>query len=55
MYVVCREHLELAIEQFLDEYEEAPDVVDLEDTHFAAWDPPKQCERCDKPGQYLVV
>lgn len=55
MYVVCREHLELAIEIFLDEYEEAPDVVDLEDTHFASWDPPKQCERCTNPGQYLVV
>lgn len=30
MYRVCRDHVELAIEMFVDEYERAPDVMDLE-------------------------
>lgn len=37
MYVVCKEHLEIAIDMFVDEYEEAPDIVDLEETKFKDW------------------
>lgn len=55
MYVVCKEHLELAIDMFVDEYEEAPDVVDLEQVTFTAWEPPAHCDRCKAPGRYLVV
>lgn len=55
MYVVCKDHLELAIDMFLDEYEDAPDIVNLEETHFSDWDPPKRCEKCMEPGRYLVV
>ncbi|MFH5186945.1 CxxH/CxxC protein [Paenibacillus sp. TAB 01] len=55
MYVVCMEHLELAIDQFVDEYEDAPDVVDLEKTHFSAWEPPAHCERCQAKARFLVV
>lgn len=35
MYVVCKEHVELAIDKFVDEYEDAPDVVDLKETEFS--------------------
>lgn len=55
MYVVCKEHLELAIDTFVDEYEDAPDVVDLKDTEFSDWDPPVQCAHCEQAGKYLVV
>ncbi|WP_068700863.1 CxxH/CxxC protein [Paenibacillus yonginensis] len=55
MYVVCKEHLELAIDMFVDEYEDAPDVVDLKETEFADWDPPAKCAECEKAGQFLVV
>lgn len=55
MYVVCKEHLELAIDRFVDEFEEAPDIVDLSQTAFSAWEPPERCEECDRPAQYLVV
>lgn len=55
MHVVCKEHLELAIDMFVDEYEDAPDIVDLEQTTFSAWEPPPHCERCASPGRYLVV
>ncbi|MDQ1911146.1 CxxH/CxxC protein [Paenibacillus sp. GD4] len=55
MYVVCKEHLELAIDMFVDEYEDAPDIVDLEKVHFTAWEPPACCERCAAEGRFLVV
>ncbi len=40
---------------FVDEYEDAPDIVDLEKTTFSAWTPPEHCERCTCRGQFLVV
>lgn len=55
MYVVCKDHLEIAIDQFVDEYEEAPDIVDLEKVRFTAWEPPATCERCSAAGRFLVV
>ncbi|WP_438434035.1 CxxH/CxxC protein [Gorillibacterium sp. sgz500922] len=57
MYVVCKEHVEIAIDRFLDEFEEAPDVVNLEETKFAAWDPPPHCEEkgCQAHAEFLVV
>jgi CxxH/CxxC protein (TIGR04129 family) len=55
MFVVCKDHLELAIDQFVDEYEDAPDIVDLEVVKFSKWEPPAHCERCAEPARFLVV
>lgn len=55
MFVVCEEHLDIAIDEFIDEYEDAPDLVDLERATFAAWQPPAHCERCERLAKYLVV
>lgn len=55
MHVVCKEHLELAIDMFVDEYEDAPDIVDLEQVKFSDWKAPEHCERCSGPGRFLVV
>ena len=55
MYIVCPEHLELAIDRFVDEFEEAPDIVDLRTTSFSAWTPPAHCNECEKEPRYLVV
>jgi CxxH/CxxC protein (TIGR04129 family) len=55
MYVVCKDHLELAIDMFVDEYEDAPDIVDLQETHFSAWEKPKHCDRCLQEARFLVV
>lgn len=57
MYIVCKDHLEEAIDKFLEEYayEDAPDIVDLKTTSFKNWDPPATCQQCNKPGEYLVV
>lgn len=55
MFVVCKEHIEIAIDQFVDEYEEAPDIYDLKDVRFTAWEPPATCERCSNKPQFLVI
>lgn len=55
MYCVCKDHLELAIDRFVDEYEDAPDIVDLTETTFPAWEPPAHCNECSAPPRYLVV
>ncbi|MCD1261837.1 CxxH/CxxC protein [Paenibacillus athensensis] len=55
MYVVCKEHVEIAIDEFIDEYEEAPDVVDLLKVQFANWQPPAHCAHCQAAGRFLVV
>ncbi|MCI3924753.1 CxxH/CxxC protein [Paenibacillus sp. TRM 82003] len=55
MYVVCKEHLELALDRFVDEFEDAPDVMDLAETSFSAWAPPATCEECERAAKYLVV
>jgi CxxH/CxxC protein (TIGR04129 family) len=55
MFVVCKEHLELALDMFVDEYEEAPDIYDLNEVKFTAWEPPAHCERCKEPPKYLVI
>ena len=30
MYCVCKQHVELAIDKFVDDYEDAPDIVELD-------------------------
>jgi CxxH/CxxC protein (TIGR04129 family) len=55
MHVVCKDHVEIAIDEFVDEYEEAPDVVDLQKTHFAHWAPPEHCEHCQSLSRFLIV
>lgn len=55
MYVVCKDHMELAIDKFVDEYEEAPDIVDLHEVDFSAWEPPEHCDHCDQEARFLVV
>jgi CxxH/CxxC protein (TIGR04129 family) len=55
MYVVCIEHIELAIDRFVDEYEEAPDLIDLEKVKFKSWEPPACCEECNEAARFLVV
>jgi len=55
MYVVCGEHLEEAIEDFVDVYEQPPDIYELEKVSFTDWLTPNNCHRCDKTPKYLVV
>lgn len=55
MYVCCLEHLEHALDRFVDEYEQPPDVYRLDEVSFTAWTNPARCDFCDKPPVYLVV
>ncbi|WP_195573993.1 CxxH/CxxC protein [Paenibacillus sp. 1001270B_150601_E10] len=57
MYVVCKEHIELAIDKFVDEYEDAPDVVNLDEQQFSDWERPIKCcmKDCQEEAQFLVV
>ena len=55
MYVVCGEHLEEAIEDFVEIYEQPPDIYELEKISFTDWMAPKDCDLCSKIPKYLVV
>ena len=55
MYVVCSEHLEDAIEDFVEIYEQPPDIYELEKVSFTDWTSPHRCNYCDRLPKYLVV
>lgn len=55
MYCVCKQHVELAIDKFVDDYEDAPDIVSLITTKFSDWEAPATCDMCDDIAEYLVV
>ncbi|SET01259.1 CxxH/CxxC protein, BA_5709 family [Natronincola peptidivorans] len=55
MYVVCNEHLDNAIDDFVDVYEQPPDLYELGSVTFTEWDVPKTCDFCDHFPRYLVV
>ncbi|MFD0621368.1 MULTISPECIES: CxxH/CxxC protein [Paenibacillus] len=55
MYVVCKDHVELAIDRFVDEFEDAPDVVDLNEVDFPQWKPPVKCMECEHEAKFLIV
>lgn len=55
MYVVCKKHLNMAIDEFIDEYEQCPDVYELSKVTFTDWTPPEKCDFCEEQPEYLVV
>ena len=55
MYVVCSEHLEQAIDEFVEVYEMPPDLYELEDVSLTDWSAPSHCTFCDRVPIYLVV
>ena len=55
MYVVCDEHIEIAIDEFVEIYEMSPDIYLLDKVSFNDWAAPKCCDKCSSPPRYLVV
>jgi len=55
MYVVCNEHLEDAIEEFVETFEQSPDIYELEEVSFTDWASPHTCHYCERPPKYLVL
>lgn len=55
-FIVCdEEHMEVALDEFVDEFEEAPDVVLLEQEVFHSWNKPVSCRYCGQAPKYLLV
>jgi CxxH/CxxC protein (TIGR04129 family) len=55
MYVVCNDHLETAIEDFVETYEQSPDIYELDKVSFKDWASPNNCEYCNKAPRFLVL
>lgn len=55
MIVCCKEHMEIALDDFVEEYEDAPDVYKLTEVSFSAWTAPASCEFCDQEPDYILV
>ncbi|GAW29048.1 MULTISPECIES: CxxH/CxxC protein [Carboxydocella] len=55
VYCVCERHLEKAMDEFVDVYEQPPDLYLLEKVSFTDWLAPQHCDFCDQPPKYLVV
>lgn len=55
MYVVCEDHLEQALDEFVEIYESSPDLYLVSDIQAEGWDKPSTCNFCSKPPKYLVV
>lgn len=55
MYVVCMEHIEDAIDEFIVEYEQSPDIHELKKISFTEWESPNKCDFCDAKPRFLVV
>lgn len=55
MYVVCADHLAMAIDEFIEAHATAPDVYELGQIDFTDWIAPAECAFCERPPRYLVV
>jgi CxxH/CxxC protein (TIGR04129 family) len=55
MYCVCAEHLDQAIDEFVEVYEMPPDIYRLSQVSFTDWEAPAMCNFCSRPPQFLVV
>jgi CxxH/CxxC protein (TIGR04129 family) len=52
---VCEEHLERAIDEFVEVYDAPPDLYRLDKVSFTDWITPSFCDFCSKSPVYLVV
>jgi CxxH/CxxC protein (TIGR04129 family) len=55
VFVVCAEHLEEAIDEFVEVYEAGPDVYLVAETPFTEWTAPSHCHYCEEKPIFLVV
>jgi len=47
MIFTCEEHIDIAIDEYVDETEQAPDIAPVDNNE-------KQCRFCDKKAVYVV-
>ncbi len=55
MYVVCDDHLDKAIDEFVEVYESPPDFYRLGEVSFTQWTAPQHCDFCARLPLYLIV
>ncbi|MEX2415259.1 MAG: CxxH/CxxC protein [Paenibacillaceae bacterium] len=54
MLLVCEDHLDLAMDIIVDDYEKAPELLTLEQAGLAHEQPPQKCAHCEALAQYVV-
>lgn len=57
-FIVCAaDQLEIALDDFVDEYEEAPDVYKIADVkqELVDWEAPQACRYTGEPPVYILV
>lgn len=54
MLLVCEDHLDLAIDIIVDDYEKAPELLTLEQAGIADEQPARKCARCEALAKYVV-
>lgn len=55
MYVVCMEHIEDAIDEFVVEFEQTPDIYELDKVSFTEWESPDVCDFCKNKPKFIVL
>lgn len=55
MYIVCDDHLDQAIDEFVESYGESPDLYHLNEISFTAWSAPATCQFCKQKPKYLIL
>ncbi|MGE5560458.1 MAG: CxxH/CxxC protein [Chloroflexota bacterium] len=59
IFAVCVDHVERALEEYVDELLRAPDVYLIDDPDAAAAtggrEIPKTCRFCSEPAKYLII
>jgi CxxH/CxxC protein (TIGR04129 family) len=55
LFIVCQEHLEQAIEEFVELYGASPDIHRLDEVTFTDWKAPETCQYCGEHSVYLVI
>ena len=55
MYVVCMSHLEEALDDFVIEFEQSPDIYELDEIRFTDWKTPEKCDYCEEKPRFLVL
>lgn len=54
MQLVCGDHVELALDIIVDDYEKAPELLTLEQAGLADKQLPQKCAHCEAPAAYVV-
>ncbi len=55
MIAICLEHLERAIDEYLVQYEQAPDILNLAQAKARGLDIPATCQYCGERPSYVLT